>query len=109
MENLYNTKAGDVLPDFQKFLLEKKLAPEKNVFFYALWASKFFNYARKKQIPSDEYQENAVIEFLEALKSDPNVSDRQIRQANDAIRLYYFHHRVLKPGNLSSFNILSAI
>ena len=42
MENLYNTKAGDVLSDFQKFLLEKKLASEKNVFFYALWASKFF-------------------------------------------------------------------
>ena len=33
MENLYNTEAGDILPEFQKFLLEKKLAPEKNVFF----------------------------------------------------------------------------
>ena len=29
MENLYDTKASDVLPDFQKFLLEKRLAPEK--------------------------------------------------------------------------------
>jgi hypothetical protein len=81
MEKLYDTKASDVLSDFQKFLVEKKLAPEKNVFFYALWASKFFNYARKKQISSDEYRENTVIEFLEALKSDSNVSDWQIRQA----------------------------
>ena len=31
MEKLYDTKASDVLPDFQKFLLEKKLAPEKIV------------------------------------------------------------------------------
>jgi len=35
MGNLSNTKVGNILPKFQKFLLEKKLAPEKNVFFYA--------------------------------------------------------------------------
>ena len=101
MENLFNVKKSDILPEFQAFLLEKKLTPEKNVFFYALWASKYFSYARKKQISSDQYQENAVIEFIESLKSDPNMSDWQIRQAGDAIRLYYFHYRGLKPNNLS--------
>jgi hypothetical protein len=30
----------DTLPDFQEFLLKRKLAPEKNVSFYACWASK---------------------------------------------------------------------
>jgi len=98
MENLSDSKKNDVLPEFQTFLLEKKLTPEKNVFFYALWVSKYFTYARKKQISSDQYQENAVIEFL---KTDPNMSDWQIRQAGDAIRLYYFHYRGLKPNNLS--------
>jgi hypothetical protein len=48
MGNLSNTKKTDIHPEFQTFLLEKKLAPEKNIFFYALWTSKFFNYARKK-------------------------------------------------------------
>ncbi len=100
MENLSNVKKSDILPEFQNFLLEKKLVPEKNVFFYALWAGKFFTYARKKQINSDEYQENAVIEFIETLKSESNISDWQIRQAHDAIRLYYFHYRGLKPNNL---------
>jgi integron integrase len=102
MGNLSSETKSDILPEFQAFLLEKKLAPEKNVFFYALWASKYFIYARKKQINSDEYQENAVIEFIESLKSDSNVSDWQIRQAQDAIRLYYFHYRGLKPNNLSA-------
>jgi hypothetical protein len=102
MENLSNVKKIDILPEFQNFLLEKKLVPEKNVFFYALWAGKFFTYARKKQINSDEYQENAVIEFIETLKSEPNISDWQIRQAQDAIRLYYFHYRGLKPNNLQT-------
>jgi hypothetical protein len=33
MENLSDSKKNDVLPEFQTFLLEKKLTPEKNVFF----------------------------------------------------------------------------
>ena len=54
MGNSSNVKSGEILPEFQRFLLEKKLVPEKNVFFYAFWASKFFNYARKKQISNVE-------------------------------------------------------
>jgi len=100
MENLSDCRKNDVLPEFQAFLLDKKLAQEKNVFFYALWASKFLNYSNKKQIPPDQYQENAVIEFIETLKSNSAVSDWQIRQAGDAIRLYYFHYRGFKPSNL---------
>jgi hypothetical protein len=49
MDNLTDRKKNDVLPEFQAFLLDKKLATEKNVFFYALWASKYFTYASKKQ------------------------------------------------------------
>jgi len=56
MGNSSDVKRPDILPEFQAFLLDKKLVPEKNVFFYALWTSKFFNYARKKQIASEEYQ-----------------------------------------------------
>lgn len=102
MENLSDNRKKDVLPEFQAFLLDKKLAQEKNVFFYALWASKFLNFANKKQITPDQYRENAVIEFIETLKSDANVSDWQIRQAGDAIRLYYFHYRSFKPNHLSA-------
>ncbi len=108
MENLSNTKKSDVLPEFQAFLLAKKLASDKNAFFYALWVSKFFNFARKKQLPADAYQENAVIEFIETLKANPNCTEWQIRQAGDAIRLYYFHFRGLTsdhslPANAACF------
>lgn len=109
MGNLSDSRKNDILPEFQTFLLEKKLAPGKNVLFYALWASKFLNYSNKKQIPPDQYQENAVIEFIEALKSNPGISDWQIRQAGDAIRLYYFHYRGLKPDNLSTIKANKAI
>ncbi len=100
MVNLSNTNKREILPEFQTFLLEKKMVPEKNVLFYAIWVSKYFNYARKKELPAEGYQENAVVEFIESLKSAPNMSDWQVRQAHDAIRLYYFHFRGLKPDIL---------
>lgn len=40
MGKLFNS-ANDVLPEFQKFLLEKKLVPDKKTPFYAYWVSKF--------------------------------------------------------------------
>ena len=49
MENLSTVKKTDILPEFQNFLLEKKLVPEKNVFFYALRVSKYFTYARRQK------------------------------------------------------------
>ena len=101
MEKTSTVRKIDILPEFQAFLLDKKLVPEKNVSFYAFWASKFFSYARKKQISSDQYQENAVVGFIENLKSDPKAMDWQLRQAQDAIRLYYFHFLGVKPNYLS--------
>ena len=42
MDKLSNVNKAGILPKFQTFLLEKKLAPERNVFFYTLWAYKYF-------------------------------------------------------------------
>jgi len=86
------TTLGDKLPAFQKYLLEKHLAPEKNVPFYAHWVSRFLDYARRNELSASEYQEAAVLGFLDSLKSDKHVLDWQHRQANDSIRLYYFHY-----------------
>ena len=100
MVNVSNVKNSDILPEFQAFLLDKKLAPENHAFFHALWVSKFLSFANKKQIPPDQYRENAVIEFIEDLKSNPGMSAWQIRQAGDALRLYYFHYRGFKPDHV---------
>lgn len=45
-----NLNKTDILHEFQKYLSEMNLVPQKNVSFYALWANKYFAYARKKQI-----------------------------------------------------------
>ncbi len=62
-----SNSANDVLPEFQKFLLEKKLVPEKNAPFYAYWVSRFLDYTRKHELTATEYQEPAVMEFLDSL------------------------------------------
>lgn len=82
----------ELLPQFQKFLLARKLVPEKNIRFFAYWVSRFLEFSRKHEYPANEYQESAVMEFLDAMRTDKRVLDWQPLQAEDAIKLYYFHY-----------------
>ena len=59
----------ETLPEFQKFLLDRRLAPEKNILFFAYWVSRFLDYTRKHELTATEYQEPAVMEFLDSLQS----------------------------------------
>ena len=86
------------LPDFQSFLRERKLAPDKNIPYLAYWVSRFLSFARKRDIDASEYREPAVIEFLEALRSDTRVLDWQPRQAEDALKLYYVNFLGKSPA-----------
>ena len=82
----------ETLPEFQRFLLERKLAPEKNIPFLAYWVSRFLGFVRKRERTATEYNETTVQEFLEVMRSDKRTLDWQPRQAEDAIMLYYFNY-----------------
>lgn len=90
MENMAKN-LRETLPEFQKFLLEKKLAPEKNIPFLAFWVSRFISFGRKRDLSTNDYQDSVVLEFLDSLRADEKVLDWQPRQADDALKLYYFH------------------
>jgi integron integrase len=83
---------NEKLPEFQKFLLEKKLVPESNVPFYAYWVSRYLDYARRHELSATEYQERAITEYLGVLQSDRRIFKWQHRQADDALRLYYANY-----------------
>lgn len=83
MGNLANNK-NTSLPEFQQYLLDRKLVPEKNVPYFAYWVSRYLQYARKKEISSEAYDEAGVLEFLEDLRVDGKTFDWQPRQADDA-------------------------
>jgi site-specific recombinase XerD len=88
-----------VLPEFQDFLLSRSLVPEKNVSFYAHWVSKFLAFSNK----NDELQPDLRVEkFLNELKSQKNIADWQIKQAEDALRLYIHHFLKAETSILSA-------
>jgi integron integrase len=80
----------DVLPDFQDFLLSRKLAPEKNVPFIANWVSQFLAFSNRKGRADIRV---LVAEFLNSLETNQNISDWQVRQASDALDLYLNHFK----------------
>ena len=94
----------EILPEFQTFLLERHLAPEKNIPFLAYWVSRFLTFGRNRELPTAEYNEAAVIEFLDMLRADEKILDWQPRQADDALKLYYHHY--LGQGALKHGGVL---
>jgi len=76
------------LPDFQKYLVEHKLAPQGNVSFYALWASKFLSFSNNNQ---DKEITVRIRLFLDLLEKDQKLLRWQVEQADNAIRLYINH------------------
>jgi integron integrase len=79
-----------VLPDFQDFLLSRKLAPEKNVPYLANWVSKFLAFNNRKG-QADIGQ--TVAEFLNSLEAREDIKDWQFRQAGEAVSLYLNHFK----------------
>jgi len=79
-----------ILPEFQNFLISRKLVPEENVPYYAHWASKFLVFSNKN---SQLELSSLVAEFFHSLQSEKNIADWQIRQAEEAVRLYLDHFK----------------
>ena len=78
----------EVLPEFQEFLVSRKLALEKNAPYYALWASRFLAFANKND---GQDLDALVLEFLEDRKKRGRMEDWQLRQAELALKLYLDH------------------
>jgi integron integrase len=91
----------DLLPDFKKILLDRHLVPEKNAPFYAYWANKFLSFSDKNE---DMNQDLKIAEFLDHLKKHENIDDWQIRQAEEALRLYLDHYLGGDTSSLSRDN-----
>ncbi len=76
---------NNVLPDFQKYILDNKLVPENQVPFYAYWVNKFIRFSNKQQ---DKVLDLRVQLFIDALKKDRKLEDWQITQADNSVKLY---------------------
>jgi integron integrase len=101
-------KGGDTLPEFQKYLLDKKLVPETKVSFFAYWVGRFLHYAQRHDLTATGYQESNIAAFLDDLRLDNRILDWQPRQAEDALKLYYFHYLGQTKPELASHSAISS-
>jgi integron integrase len=76
---------SSILPEFQAFLRSRKLVPEKNIPFFAFWASKFLYFCNKNNNLDNN---KLLMEFMDSLQKDHKIPDWQIRQARQAVQLY---------------------
>ncbi|HOV89403.1 MAG TPA: integron integrase [Syntrophorhabdaceae bacterium] len=86
---LLSNRLKYTLPEFQKFLFERKFINEKYIPFYALRVSQFLTFSEKE---TEKDIEILVQRFLDLLKTKEHLSDGLIRQAEDALRLYLYHY-----------------
>ncbi len=86
------------LPEFQDFLCSRNLVPENKVSYYAYWASKFLAFSNSNSELNRELQ---VERFLSRLKLDKNIADWQVKQAEEALRLYVGHFLEGEPPSLA--------
>jgi len=90
--------ANRILPEYQDFLLSRSLVLAKNAPFYAHWVSKFLAFSNENQ---DLGSDLRVEKFLNQLKSQKKIADWQVRQADEALRLYIHHFLDGKTSVLS--------
>ncbi len=76
------------LPDFQQYLLSRKLVPGKSVTFYAYWANRYLTFSKRLK---DGDAAEAPRLFLEDLQSRENIAAWVVKQAKEAIQLYTTH------------------
>lgn len=91
---------NDLLPDFQKFIVVRKLAAESQIPFYAYWVSKFLRFSNTKQ---DKSLDLRIQMFLDALKKDQKLQDWQFTQADNAVKLY-IHHFLSESGGAAKLS-----
>ncbi len=94
----------DLLPEFQKYLLSRQLVPEKNVSFFAWWVSRFLAFSNTHEGLTRQL---LVERFIEHLTKEKHVADWQLRQAQDAVRLYLDHFPEGKAGGLPAISTTS--
>jgi integron integrase len=81
-------KMKDILPEFQKFIAQHKLAPANQIPFHAYWVSKFLRFSNAQQ---DKSLDLRIQMFFDVLKKDKKLLDWQLIQADNAIKLYIHH------------------
>ena len=85
------TKLENVLAEYHKYLILRKLVKEEQAPYLVRWVREFLQFARDKT----GYKFETVIEMFRVhLEQNPGIKDWQIRQAIDAVIIYKYQFRI---------------
>jgi integron integrase len=76
------------LPEFQQYLLSRKLVPEKNAPYYAYWVSRYLAFSN---LLENMDKTEMLQRFLDDLQSRQHMEGWQVQQAREAVQLYTNH------------------
>ncbi len=75
---------NNILPEFQEFLRSRGIVNEQYIPFYAHWSSKFLAFSNENENLNLDLR---IEKFLNHLKTEKNIADWQVKQAEEALRL----------------------
>ena len=84
--------------DFGAFLLQSKIVAAGKEKYLVHWARKFFEFSQK--IPSISWFEQLPL-YLSELNSSGSYQDWQVRQADQAVRMYFSNFLMTTPSAAS--------
>lgn len=84
MNTLYKSH---YLPEFQKYLTERRLVPENHIPFLARWAQMFLNFNTEAQAAGIPF-EVGLERFLKHISIQEKTQPWQMQQAEEAVRLF---------------------
>ena len=76
---------GEVLRDFEAFLVKLGSVPEHKIKFYIYWVRRFLKSCNYKL---ENISAEQISQYLDSLEADEKVKDWQVKQAADAVILY---------------------
>ncbi len=76
---------GEVLRDFEAFLVKLGSVPEDKIKFYIYWVRRFLKFCNYKL---ENINAEQISQYLDSLEADEKVKDWQVKQAADAVILY---------------------
>jgi len=86
-----------VLPEFQQYLLSRKLVPEKNAPYFAYWVKRYLAFS----IPLAKLDKTEILQrFLDDLQARQPLADWQVQQAREAVQLYTNHFLAGKASDV---------
>jgi integron integrase len=81
----------NILPDFQAFLISRKLADEKHAPLFALWVYKFLAFSKGHE--GLDFPQRKQI-YIDQLSQTSDIADWQKDQAEAALQLYFEHFAI---------------